>query len=352
MNKNQNIIIIGGGLSGLTLAYTLSKQNIKSIILEGSSRLGGRIQTQIGNEGTPLELGATWFSDMHQNLLALLEELGLKKYPQFTKGKSLFQTNSFEPPQEFYVPESESPSFRIEGGTEALINALADKLDHQDIEINCKVNSISQKDQKLIIKTTEGRTFNADKIILCLPPKLAYHSIKFSPQLPEHVTTILPKVQTWMAGSLKFAIEYKEPFWRKNGHSGMLFSHTGPIIEMYDHTNYENNKFGFTGFLNSSFTSYEKSERRELVLSQLSKLISKEASNPIEYNDKVWSDEYVTTIDSVNLRPHQNNGHPIFQNSYMDWKLYFCGTESSSQFPGYMEGAVISAHAVANKILS
>jgi monoamine oxidase len=36
----------------------------------------------------------------------------------------------------------------------------------------------------------------------------------------------------------------------------------------------------------------------------------------------------------------------------MDEKLYFCGTESSSQFPGYMEGAVISANAVANIILS
>lgn len=215
MSKNQNIIIIGGGLSGLSLAYSLSKQNIKSTILEGSSRLGGRIQTLTGKLGTPLELGATWFSDIHRNLLELLKELGLEKYPQFAKGKSLFHTKSFEPPQEFFVPESESPSYRIAGGTEALIMALAGKLNHKDIEVNCKVNSVSREGQKLLIKTSDERIFEADKVILCLPPKLACHSIKFSPELPENISSILPLVQTWMAGSLKFAIEYKEPFWRK-----------------------------------------------------------------------------------------------------------------------------------------
>ncbi|MCZ2101840.1 MAG: FAD-dependent oxidoreductase [Chitinophagales bacterium] len=94
---NERIIIIGGGLSGLTLAYLLSKRNIKATILEASDRLGGRIQTIKGNLETPMELGATWFSDMHPNLLALIDELGLQKYPQFSKGISLFQTKSFEP---------------------------------------------------------------------------------------------------------------------------------------------------------------------------------------------------------------------------------------------------------------
>ena len=48
MNEKQRIVIIGGGLSGLTLAYLLTKRNIDFIILEASSRLGGRIQTVTG----------------------------------------------------------------------------------------------------------------------------------------------------------------------------------------------------------------------------------------------------------------------------------------------------------------
>lgn len=45
MGFHERIIIIGGGLTGLTLAYLLSKKNINATALEASPRLGGRIQT-------------------------------------------------------------------------------------------------------------------------------------------------------------------------------------------------------------------------------------------------------------------------------------------------------------------
>lgn len=75
MKKDKKIIIIGGGLNGLTLAYLLQKKNIQTTVLEASSRLGGRIQTLKGVLGTPLEIGATWFSESHLNLLSLIKEL-------------------------------------------------------------------------------------------------------------------------------------------------------------------------------------------------------------------------------------------------------------------------------------
>ncbi|MFN3298662.1 MAG: FAD-dependent oxidoreductase [Sediminibacterium sp.] len=107
--KKQRIVIIGGGLSGLTLAYLLEKKNYEITLIEASPRLGGRIETAVGNLGTPLELGATWFSETHVQLLSLLAKLEIKKYEQYTKGVSLFQTTKFEPPQLFSVPEAENP---------------------------------------------------------------------------------------------------------------------------------------------------------------------------------------------------------------------------------------------------
>jgi monoamine oxidase len=38
-----------------------------------------------------------------------------------------------------------------------------------------------------------------------------------------------------MGDSIKFAVEYASPFWRKN-YSGTLFSQASIIQEMYDHT--------------------------------------------------------------------------------------------------------------------
>ena len=44
-NYNYDVIIIGGGISGLFLAYKLLDTNLKVIILESSKGVGGRIKT-------------------------------------------------------------------------------------------------------------------------------------------------------------------------------------------------------------------------------------------------------------------------------------------------------------------
>jgi len=54
--SNEKIVIVGGGLSGLSLAYFLAKNNIRTSVFESSSRWGGRFQTTSGDLGTPLEL--------------------------------------------------------------------------------------------------------------------------------------------------------------------------------------------------------------------------------------------------------------------------------------------------------
>lgn len=350
MRNKPRIIIIGGGLSGLTLAYLLSKRNIAAVIPEASARLGGRIQTVRGTLQTPLELGAAWFSDMHPNVLALVEELGLKKYPQFSKGTSLFQTKSFEPPQKFFVPEAEKPSYRLAGGTQMLIDALAQRLPDDAILLKTKVTAISDAGNRILLETNTGKTLEADKAILCLPPQLV-SGIAFSPPLPEVCNALLPTVQTWMAGSIKFALEYDRPFWRDAGYSGMLYSHAGIITEMYDHTNFEENKFGFSGFLNSGAASYPQEVRREFALRQLQDLLGERASKPAAYFDKIWADEFILGGNQGGIqRPHQNNGHLLLQESYLDGKLFFAATETATAFSGYMEGAVIAAQSMAEKL--
>lgn len=350
MGLNERIFIIGGGLSGLTLAYLLSKKNINAIILEASPRLGGRIQTVKGAIGTPLELGATWFSDMHPHLLALIDELGLRKYPQFSKGTSLFQTKSFEPPQKFFVPEAEIPSYRLVGGTQMLIDTLAQKLPGDTVPLNTKVTAIKETANGILLKTTGGKIGKADKVIICIPPQLVAGQIAFSPKLPDALDNILPSVQTWMAGAIKFTLEYDSPFWRNEGYSGMLYSHAGIITEMYDHTNYEENEFGFTGFLNGSAASYSQDVRKEYVLHQLGELLGEQVLKPTAYFDKVWTDEFILDGNQVIQRPHQYNGHPLLRQSYMDGKLFFAATETSTEFPGYMEGAVIAAQSIAARL--
>src|SRR3569833_2366090 len=77
--KNEDIIIVGAGASGVMAAYTLSKAGKKVTILEARDRIGGRIHT-IANESffKHAELGAEF---VHGNLpvtLRLLKQAGIE----------------------------------------------------------------------------------------------------------------------------------------------------------------------------------------------------------------------------------------------------------------------------------
>jgi len=346
---NNQVIIIGAGLSGLTLAYLLEKTGHQVTVLEASSRIGGRIQTIEGVLGTPLELGATWFSEVHEQLLLLLDELEIKKYPQYTQGIALFQTKSFEPPQMFSIPEAEQPSYRMSGGTQTLIQALKTRLKRTDIVLNARVSDILLSEHGTLSVKAGDYVVHCQKAVLCLPPHLA-SSIRFPSDVPDELLTLLPRVHTWMAGAVKFVLEYQRPFWREKGFSGMLYSHADIVTEMYDHTNFEENKFGFTGFLNGGSAGFSHEVRKSNVLRHLSGLFGEDALTPSSYFDKVWNDQYVVQGNQVIELPHQNNGHPYLQQAYLGDKLFFCGTETSAQFSGYMEGAVQAAIRVAAKI--
>ncbi|GAB3765107.1 flavin monoamine oxidase family protein [Spirosoma pomorum] len=302
-----------------------------------------------GALSTPLELGATWFSDRHPQLLALIEELGLGTFPQFSEGISLFQTKSFEPAQKFFIPASEAPSFRLAGGTSQLIDALARQLMPDSVHLNSPVTEVQEELEGIVVRTATGQTYQADRVICCLPPQVAAR-IKVTPELPSATRDLLPTVQTWMGGSLKFAVEYATPFWRHKGLSGMLYSHAGIVVELYDHTSADGQRFGFTGFLNGETASFTQDVRRELVLRQLGELFGEEALSPTAYVDKVWNDEFIVAGNPVIHRPHQNNGHALLQTPYLNGKLYLGGTETATESPGYMEGAVASARRLATQL--
>jgi oxygen-dependent protoporphyrinogen oxidase len=70
------VVIVGGGISGLSAAYYLSKRNIPATIVEQRPRLGGVIETE-RIQGCVLEAGPDSFLTQKPWALALIRELGL-----------------------------------------------------------------------------------------------------------------------------------------------------------------------------------------------------------------------------------------------------------------------------------
>jgi monoamine oxidase len=343
------ITILGAGLSGLLIAYRLKKLGFNIQILEARERIGGRIST-INLEDTLVEMGATWFNQQHTHLRSLLAELNLTPFEQFMNGLAFYEPHSSSPPQWVKIP-SDSPSYRIQGGTSSLINALAEDLKGDELLLNQTVVSLNFESEKVRIKTNQ-QSFETDVVISTLPPALLVNNIEVKPSFDHQLVTIAKTTHTWMQDSIKVALVYPAPFWKNKNFSGTIFSNVGPITEFYDQSNLENTRFALCGFVNGDLAQLSKLERKEKILKHLTQIFGTDALNFLSYKEVVWAEETFTKSelqDDLEVYPHQNNGHPIYKQSFFNHQLYLAGTETSSSFPGYMEGAVVAAnHLVTN----
>ena len=348
----REIIIIGAGLSGLTVAYNLRKRGIFCKVLEAQDRIGGRIQTVYGSAGTPMEMGATWFGEVHQHLLKLIQELEIGFFKQKEQGIALFETMSFEPPHQYYIPESESSSYRIQGGTSVLVQSLAKYVREENICLNTEIREIKEHGDQVKLLDQNGKEHSCHYLVLAMPPRVFVKSIKVYPELPKEANELLQNVQTWMSGSIKFSVEYASPFWREKGFSGNVYSQSGLATEMYDHTNFEESKFALKGFLNGSAAHFSLEERQQRVINQLVHYYGQDAAGYLSYTDKLWDDKYIKSDQDGFLLPHQNNGNPIFNQAFLRNKLFLTGAETSNVYGGYMDGAVRAANLVTEKLFS
>lgn len=92
--KETQVLIIGGGVSGLSCAYTLARGSVDFLLLEKQSRLGGTIRTDTIDDFL-LDTGPDAFLTQKPEALALCRELGLesKLIPTNPSQRTVFVLN-------------------------------------------------------------------------------------------------------------------------------------------------------------------------------------------------------------------------------------------------------------------
>jgi monoamine oxidase len=345
-----DVLIIGGGLTGLTLAYLLKQNEINFIIVEARNRLGGRIQTKYNDGEAPIELGATWLIDQQNSALELLKDLNITVFEQHYGNTAIYHPNGSKTPQLVDLPKNNSKSYRINNGTFSMIEALIKRLDNGKIKTNEIINSIKLNSNGMEV-FSKNNSYNCKYVVSTLPPLLLSKTITIEPSLPNNINTLLSETHTWMYDSIRIGLTYKTPFWKAKNTSGTRYSSVGPIQEFYDHTNAKENLHALSGFTNSRFIDNPLEERKHQVLEQLVSYYGSIALKYDNYEESLWKNEEFTSTKSERfLMPQTNNGHPLFQNAFLDNRLFIAGAETSNIFPGKMEGAITSAKNVFNKL--
>ena len=297
-----------------------------------------------------------------------------------------------------YSDEGCAQEKRVKGGTQQITAKLLEKVNEMSKETNSAEVLLNEALLEVIqdetnetnpvtiitqnTKTGEKHYFKARKVISSIPINQYVH-VKFTPELPLHKRNFFRFCQ--IGNYIKFAVTYRTPFWRAKGLSGEGTSDgsfiylneekfaqayhkdinkisfnkqipsIGAVAEVFDGTN-EEEQPALLGFVaaNAAVEWGDQSEevRRTEIIEGLVKFYGEEARDYIDFIDKNW-----------NLEPF-NGGCPAFNltsSSLMSdysralrepfYNVHFCGTESATEWQGYMDGAVESGERAAHEIL-
>lgn len=366
--KLLDVIVIGGGLSGVLVSHGLQQQQQQQRnwrLLEARPVLGGRLAND--PDGHKIDMGGAWVWPTHQpRMRKLLRDLDIPTFAQ---------------------PDDPS-STRIDGGAVRLVERLAQDLPNEQIQLNSPVKSCTLKyidennggdvvDQNketssssssvpvVEIETMSNEIFRARRVVWAVPPKIIHQrQITFDPPLSAAKQQALEESNTWMAGVTKVALVYPSRFWSLRASNMGMPSHLGPAFQVYDSSTVDGFVSALTFFALADTkvdqsTSNKDDDNDAALAKQVATqmqnvwqyLGEKEAAQQVhtytQYHVQRWPQQAYISEDPTprNIQPHP---HPVPALSTPEWDglLQFAGSETDLLSPGVMEGAIGAAQRV------
>jgi monoamine oxidase len=341
-----DILIIGGGLSGLVAVWQLRYAGKNAIVMEARARFGGRILTTKGDDGADCDLGPSWFWPGQPLVAALLNHFNIPSYEQFADGAVLLQ----EMDGGVDRVTASSPmagARRIQGGINRLSDAIVNRIDAAHCFLEHVVTGLSIGRDVItadVVGPAGKIQVQTKQVAVAIPPRLAAE-LSFMPELPLQTIRTLAATPTWMAGHAKFFAIYDEPFWREKGLCGTAISLRGPLAEIHDASPNSGNTFslfGFSGLDAKSRANLGRSEFIRQATAQLATLFGEKANRPKAVYFQDWSTEKFTSnyADRSPQSHHPQYGLNLQLGSAWDGKLEFISTETSFSNGGLLEGAL------------
>jgi monoamine oxidase len=241
---------------------------------------------------------------------------------------------------------------RFDGGSQLIAQRVARRLGRHRVLLGAPVHRIDQSRRGARVFAPRF-SLRARRVIVAVPPTLAGR-IEYHPAMPvdrDQLTQRLPQ------GSLiKATAVYHRAFWRDKGLTGMALSTAGPVNATFDDSPPGGRPgvvFGFIGGDEArSHRRRSPARRRAAVLRSLSEFFGPEAASPREYFETDWAASAWSRGCPVGIAgPGTLLAYgPALRRPV--GRIHWAGTETSTYWNGYMDGAVRSGQRAAAEVLA
>lgn len=240
---------------------------------------------------------------------------------------------------------------RLVGGMQALAEGLAKRCPPDAIRLRTPVRSIEQDHDGVVVRG-DAESFDADRVIVALPPVLAGR-LRYTPLLPSARDQLTQRVP--QGAVIKCLSIYEHAWWRDDGLSGHGITDHPPAHVIFDASTPEGKPGVLLAFIEGGHArkwgSVSEAERRAAVLACLSRCFGDKAASPVAYIDKSWAeDEWARGCYAGYFPPGVwTTSGPALRRPI--GRIYWAGTETSTVWNGYIEGALRSGERAAREIL-
>ncbi|MGZ4181970.1 MAG: flavin monoamine oxidase family protein [Solirubrobacteraceae bacterium] len=241
--------------------------------------------------------------------------------------------------------------WRFVGGSQRIALEMADRLGPR-VLLGSPVRSIVQGRAGVTVHTDRA-TFRGKRVIVAIPPALAGR-IEYGPILPFDRDQL---TQRYGQGTLtKVTAVYDRPFWRDAGLNGSALDLSGPVNFTYDDSPPDGKPgivFGFVGGDRArAYNRSSPSRRRAAVLEQFATYFGSRARKPRAFYETSWAGEQWTRGCPVGI---PSTGTLVAYGRQLRepvGRIHWAGTETSTFWNGYMDGAVRSGERAAAEVIA
>lgn len=235
------------------------------------------------------------------------------------------------------------------GGTHQIGLCMADQIGDR-LRLESTVRSVAWRRDQVRVETDKGG-WTARRAILAIPPTLL-RGVSFTPELPKMKLAMHNRL--FMGSAIKFWLLYHRPFWRDRGLNGMIVRDDVPTSPIMDVSPPGQDRGILVGFFDGDHAlahgDLSTTARRRIVLDVVGEHLGAEARLPLAYTDHDWTGETWSGGCYGAFAP------PGVLSRYGPWlrapigPLHWAGTETSSQWAGYIEGAIRSGERAAAEV--